>query len=84
MGSTIAMQRQVQPDIMASYLSAIRPWNVDHEFSLARLEAPRIKLLLQGGKPFFPSTKAIRLPITKDILTTLTSIPPDSIFHQIV
>lgn len=80
MGSTTPMQGQVKPDTMASYLSAIRSWHVDHEFSLAPFEAPRIRLLLQGGKSFFPSAKAVRLPITKDILTALTSqISPDNI-----
>lgn len=38
-----------------------------------------MKLLLQGEKSFFPSTKAIRLPITKDILTSITSSPIQTI-----
>lgn len=40
------MQGQVKPDTMASYLSALRSWHVDHEFSLAPFETPRMKLML--------------------------------------
>lgn len=79
MGSTIAKQGQVQPDTVASYLSAIRSWHVDHEYSLAPFETLQIKLLLQGGRAFFPATKALRLPITKNILYTITSRPPEDI-----
>lgn len=74
-GSTLSMQGQVKPDTMASYLSAIRLWHVDHEYSLAPFDTPKMKLLLQGGRYFYPSIKTTRLPITKDILTALTSIP---------
>lgn len=35
--------------------------------------------MLAGGRSFFPSTKALRLPITKDILTALTVTPPNNI-----
>lgn len=36
--------------------------------------------MLAGGRSFFPSTKALRLPITKDILiAALTVTPPNSI-----
>lgn len=73
MGSAMSMQRKIEPDTVASYLSALRSWHVDHEYSLAPFETPRIKLLLQGGKSFFPSITATRLPITQVILTALTS-----------
>lgn len=79
MGSAISKQGQVQPDTVASYLSAIRSWHVDHEYSLVPFETLWIKLLLQGGKSLFPSTKAISLPITKDILSAITTIPPMTI-----
>lgn len=79
MGPAIAQQGQVKPDTVASYLSAIRSWHVDHEYSLAPFETLRMMLLLQGGKSFFPTEKAIRLPITKDILSNITSTPPMTI-----
>lgn len=79
MGSSIAKQGQVQPSTVASYLSAIRSWHVDHEYSLAPFETPRMKLLLQGGKSLFPATKAIRLPITKNILTIIIASSPTTI-----
>lgn len=79
MGSTIARQGQVKSETVASYLSAIRSWHVDHAYSLAPFETPRMKLMLQSGKSFFPSTTAIRLPITKDILTTITALSPTNI-----
>lgn len=79
MGSTIAKQGQVQPDTVASYLSAIRSWHVDHEYSLAPFETLRMKLLLQGGRAFFPAVKVPRLPITKDIPHTITFQPPANI-----
>lgn len=78
MGSAIAKQGQVKPDTVASYLSAIRSWHVDHEYSLAPFEPLRMKLL-QGGKLFFPTVKAICLFITKDILVNITSTPPMTI-----
>lgn len=74
MGSTIAMQGKVKPDTVASYLSALRSWHVDHEYSLAPFEEPRLRILLQGGRSLFPSTKATRLPITREVLVALTSI----------
>ena len=55
MGSAIARQGQVQPDTVASYLSAIRSWHVDHEYSLTPFETLRMKLLLQGRKITFSS-----------------------------
>ena len=79
MGSAISRQSQVKPTTVAGYLSAIRSWHADHKYSLAPFETPRIKLLLQGGKSFFPSTKAVRLPITKQILTTITAAPPTTV-----
>lgn len=73
MGSSIARQGQVQPSKVASYLSAIRSWHIDHKYSLAFFETLRMKLLLQGRKSLFAATKAIRLSITQDILFTITT-----------
>lgn len=79
MGSAIARQGQVQPDTVASYLSAIRSWHVDHEYSLAPFETLQMKLLLQGGRLFFPAIKATQLPVTKDILNAITAPPPTNV-----
>lgn len=79
MGLFIAKQEQVKLDIVASYLFALRSWHIDHEFSTAAFETPRIKLMLAAGRSFFPSTKALSLPITKDILTALTMTLPNNI-----
>lgn len=65
MGSTITMQRQVKANTVASYLSALRSWHVDDEFSLTPFEAPRLKLLHPGGRSIFPSTKALRVKRSK-------------------
>ena len=79
MGSTIAKQGQVQPDTVASYLSAIRSWHIDHEYSLQPFETLRMKLLLQGERSFFPAIKGTRLPITKANLCTITASPPTTL-----
>lgn len=79
MGSAIAKQGQIKPDTVASYLSALRSWHIDHEFSTNSFETPRMKLLLAEGRSFFSSTKTLRLPITKDILRLVTTTPPTTI-----
>lgn len=76
MGSSITKQGQVKPDTVASYLSALGSWHIDHEYSTSPFESP---LLLAGGRSFFPSTKSLRLPIRKDILQILTSTPPHNL-----
>lgn len=79
MGSSIIKQGQIKPKIVASYLLALRSWHVDHKYSTLLFKFPRIKLLLAGGRSFFPSTKSLRLPITKNIFQILTNFPPISI-----
>lgn len=76
MGSSLAKQGQIKPDTMASYLSALQSWHIDHKYSILPFKSPRMKLLLVGGRLFFPSTKSICLPIIKNILQILTTPPP--------
>lgn len=75
MGSSIAKQAQIKPETVASYLSTLRSWHIDHEYSTSPFESWRMKLLLAGSRSFFPSTKSLCLPITKNILQILTSAP---------
>lgn len=75
MGSSIAKQAQIKPETVAFYLSTLRSWHIDQEYSTSSFKSRRMKLLLAGGRSFFPSTKLLCLPITKNILQILTSAP---------
>lgn len=73
MGSKIAKQDLIKPNIVTFYLFAICSLYIDHKYSLAFLEILQIKCLLQKGKAFFLATKVFCLLISKNILYIITS-----------
>lgn len=77
-GSTITKQGQVKPDIVLSYLSALKSYHIDRQLSL-KVDDPRMALTIQVGRRLFPSKKRNRLPITKDILEKITGDEPHTV-----
>ena len=75
-GSTLPKQGQIKPDIIASYLLALKFYYIDRQLSLKSFDDPWIALIIKGGKWLFPSKKKNRLPITKDIFKKITIEAP--------
>lgn len=75
-GSTIPKQGQVKPEMMSSYLSALKSYHIDRHLSLEVFDTPRIPLIIKGRKRLFPKQKTTRLPITKDNLEKIIKNKP--------
>lgn len=69
-------QGQIKPETLLSFLSALRSYHIEHELPVQVFQSLRLKQLIRGGKSFFPSSKALRLPITKDILSKISTHSP--------
>lgn len=69
-------QGQVKPKTMSSYLSVLKSYHINCQFSLGSFDTPRIALIIKRGKRLFPKEKATRLPITKDILKKIPDYEP--------
>jgi integrase len=65
--------RQVKPNTLSNYLSALRSRHVDFGFSIEVFEDPFIKRLLAGAKSLFPQKCKDKLPITRDILAQIVT-----------
>lgn len=66
-GSQIDNYNQVFSETVMFYFSLLRTYYIDHEMSLQSFEQVLLNLLIKAGKRIFPSSKAICLPITKEI-----------------
>jgi hypothetical protein len=73
-GSDSPFLRQVKPDTIQGYLSALRSYHVDLPLNTDVFDSEHLKRLLKGAKRLYnrPSDSE-RRPITKDILTQITS-----------
>ncbi len=71
-GSKLRKQGQMKPDVVLSYLSALKSYHIDSRLSLEGFDDPRIALIIKGGRRLFPSKKRNRLLITKEILEKIT------------
>lgn len=78
-GSNLPKQGRVKPDTVLVYLSSLRSYHIDHNFSLDPFDSPRLGRIIKGGRRLFSQSKAKRLPITKDILQRITAQKPVSI-----
>ena len=77
-GGGTPKQGKIKPETAASYLAGLRSYHVDRGYGLTPFEGPRLQLMLKGGKRIFSQTKRRRLPISKELLTKITSIPAHS------
>lgn len=57
-------QGQVQPDTVASYLSGLRSYQINHHWPVTVFEDLRLARILQGGRSLFPEVKKVRFLIT--------------------
>lgn len=78
-GSTLPKQRQVKPNTVLSYLSALKSYHIDKRLSLKSFDDPRMAFIIKGRKRLFPSKKRNRLPITQDILEKITKDKPHTV-----
>lgn len=80
-GSDSLLLRQVKPDTIQGYLSALRSYHVDLRLNANVSDSEHLKRLLKGVQRLYsrPSDSE-RRPITKDILIQITSQPhPNSV-----
>ncbi len=73
-GSDSPLLRQAKPDTIQGYLSALRSYHIDLRLNTDVFNSEHLKRLLKGAKRLYnrPSDSE-RRPITKDILTQITS-----------
>ena len=71
-GTTLPTQGQIKPDLVLSYLSALKSYHIDSRLSLGDFDDPRMALIIKSGRRLFPSKKRNRFPITKEILEKIT------------
>ena len=76
--TTLPKQGQVKPDMVLSYLSALKSYQIDKSLSLKGFDDPQMAPFIKGWRSLFPSKKRNRLPITKDILEKITEDEPVS------
>lgn len=74
-GSTTPKLGRIKADTLQRYLSGLRSYHVDHNLPTQVFESPRLAWILNSGRRLFPSPKAKRLPITKEILEFITVTP---------
>lgn len=72
--SAAPKQGQIKPNTAQSYLSALKSYHTDYNFSTHAFASLRLDRILNSACYFFPHTKKERLPITKDILQKITSV----------
>lgn len=75
-GSISPKQGQIKLDTVATYLSGLRSYHINHHLPIEVFNGPRLAWIIKGGSRLFLSSKAKRLPITKDILKKITSTTP--------
>ena len=75
-GGDSSKQGQAQCNTIASYLSSLRSYHIDHYWSVTVFEKLRLARILQGGWSFFSKVKKDFFPITKEILERITAIVP--------
>ena len=71
-GTTLPKQGQIKPDMVLSYLSTLKSYQIDRGLSLKGFDDPRMALIIKGGRRLFPSKKRNRLQITKYIFEKIT------------
>jgi len=71
-GSADRYQGQIKPDTIQSYVSALRSYHVDLGLPTAVFKSPTLDRLIQGARSLFQGSRRERLPITRELLTTVT------------
>lgn len=71
-GSVDKFQGQIKPNTIQSYISALRSYHVDHGWPTAVFKSPTLDRLIQGARSLFQGPRRERLPITQELLTTVT------------
>ena len=66
--SAIPNHGQIQPNTISGYLSKLRSYYVDRNYSTSVFESLQLYRVVRGVQQLFPQTKKLRLLITKDIL----------------
>ena len=72
-GRGLPKQGQIKSDTVASYLSGLQSYYIDHHWPVSVFEDLRLAQILQGGRSLFSKIKKDRFPITKEILENITS-----------
>ena len=75
-GGSSPKQGQVQPDMVASYLSGLLSYHIDHHWPVIVSEDLRLDQILQGGQSLFLEVKKDCFPITKEISEQITATVP--------
>ena len=65
--NTLPKHGQVKPNTVLSYLSALKFYHIDKQFSLKGFENPQMAFIIRDRRGLFSSTKQNQLPITKKI-----------------
>ena len=73
MGASGHMMHRVKADTIQAYLASLRSYHVDHNMQTSAFDNPRLAHIIKGARRYFPQHKTTRLPITKDVLTAITS-----------
>ena len=72
-GSTTEYLRQVKPDTVSNYLSALRSYHVDCNLHIDAFDNPHLKRIIKGGKRLYPSIQKKRRLITHNILEKIAN-----------
>jgi hypothetical protein len=72
-GNATSGQGQLKPDTMNVYLSALRSVHIDQRLPVDVFDSLWLRRIMHGYRATFPSSIRKRLPITKPILTSITS-----------
>ena len=71
---------RIKPATASVYLSALRSYQVDRRMDTQVFSNEWLKRIIKGGYTAFPNVKRPRYPITKDVLTQVTtSLTPESL-----
>lgn len=74
-GSPLLKQGRIKPDIIITYLAALRSHHVHHNFPLQVFENPKLALIIRGGIRMLHQTESGLLPTTSGILRKIRGYP---------
>lgn len=78
-GNTSPGEKQLKADTIVSYLSALRSVHVDRRIATEVFDSPWLERLIKGARRTFVQQRKDRFPITKDVLTRITSTIPHTV-----
>ena len=82
-GSSDNLMGQLKLSTILSYFLALRSYHVDRRWNTSVFESQHILRLIQGARSLFPNQKRERLPITREVLSKITTTPVTREEHHI-